>query len=269
MDFKYNDNLKIAYEKAKELLKIIKFDKDNMIASNDIVDAVEKYSGLKISLAFCSFSKAGISSFSKSGITKPYGAMTNFELDESDNIKKAKIIINEDIDAKSQRFSIIHELGHLVIRTLSKEELLEYKGKFIISTHINDRFIDINQCDYEEDDDLFNELLCNIFALKVLMPNEQFYEKFREYGKISGGFMPAHTIGIQYFSTVNAAAILGSDVTLNFMACGLGDYTSPPVGLVAAYNAATCNKSIHLRQYREHGTTRTANHFDMVRQEFA
>ncbi|MBO5726214.1 MAG: acetylxylan esterase, partial [Clostridia bacterium] len=90
-----------------------------------------------------------------------------------------------------------------------------------------------------------------------------------ETDKIAGHFMPAHSIGMQYFSTVHAAATLGKDVTLNLLACGLGDYTSPPVGLVAAYNAATCNKSIELRQYREHGTTRTANHFDMRRQEFA
>ncbi|MEE1198025.1 MAG: hypothetical protein U0K54_02635 [Acutalibacteraceae bacterium] len=78
-------------------------------------------------------------------------------------------------------------------------------------------------------------------------------------------FMPALTNGILYFSTVNAAAALDNDVTLNFKACGMGDYTSPPVGLVASYNAATCKKSIDLRQYREHGTTRTANHFDMRR----
>ena len=90
-----------------------------------------------------------------------------------------------------------------------------------------------------------------------------------ETDKIAGHFMPANTIGIQYFSTVHAAATLGSDVTLNLKACGLGDYTSPPLGLVAAYNMATCNKSIELRQYREHGTTRTANHYDMFRQKFA
>ena len=90
-----------------------------------------------------------------------------------------------------------------------------------------------------------------------------------ETDKIAGHFMPAHSIGMQYFSTVHAAATLGKDVTLNLKACGLGDYTSPPVGLVAAYNMATCNKSIDLRQYREHGTTRTANHYDMRRQEFA
>ncbi|MBO5726694.1 MAG: acetylxylan esterase, partial [Clostridia bacterium] len=88
----------------------------------------------------------------------------------------------------------------------------------------------------------------------------------RENDKIAGGFMPAHTIGIQYFSTVNAAAMLGSDVTLNFTSCGLGDYTSPPAGIIAAYNAATCNKTIELRQYREHGTTRTTRHYDMFRQ---
>jgi len=86
-----------------------------------------------------------------------------------------------------------------------------------------------------------------------------------ENGKIAGHFMPALTNGILYFSTVNAAAALDKDVTLNFKACGMGDYTSPPVGLVAAYNAATCKKSIELRQYREHGTTRTATHFDMRR----
>ena len=86
-----------------------------------------------------------------------------------------------------------------------------------------------------------------------------------ENGKIAGHFMPALTNGILYFSTVNAAAVLDKDVTLNFKACGMGDYTSPPVGLVAAYNAATCKKSIELRQYREHGTTRTATHFDMRR----
>jgi len=87
----------------------------------------------------------------------------------------------------------------------------------------------------------------------------------RENGKVAGGFMPAHTIGIQYFSTVNAAATLGSDVTLNLIACGMGDYTSPPAGLVAVYNMATCKKSIELMQYREHGTIRTITHFEMKR----
>ncbi|MBR5011212.1 MAG: acetylxylan esterase, partial [Clostridia bacterium] len=87
----------------------------------------------------------------------------------------------------------------------------------------------------------------------------------RENGKVAGGFMPAHTIGIQYFSTVNAAATLGRDVTLNLTSCGMGDYTSPPSGIIAAYNMATCKKSIELRQYREHGTVRTITHFDMKR----
>ena len=87
----------------------------------------------------------------------------------------------------------------------------------------------------------------------------------RENGKVAGGFMPAYTIGIQYFSIENAVATFGSDVTLNLSSCGLGDYTSPPAGLVAAYNAATCKKSIMLRQYREHGTARTITHYDMKR----
>lgn len=186
MNFKYNDKLKIAYEKADEILSLINVKQDEMVAFQDIIEAVEKYSGIKVFLAFCSFSKAGISNFSKNGVIKPYGAMTNFVIDEKNNIKEIKIAVNEDVNAKLQRFSIAHELGHIAMKTLSEKELLDYKGKFIISSHINDTFIDMNQCDYEESNDLFNELLCNIFALKVLMPREQFYEKLREYNRISG-----------------------------------------------------------------------------------
>ena len=88
----------------------------------------------------------------------------------------------------------------------------------------------------------------------------------RENGKVYGAFMPANTIGIQYFSTVHAAATLGTDVTLNLRGNGLGDYTSPPSGIVALYNAAICKKSLEFRQYREHGNTmRTINHYDMTR----
>ncbi len=176
----FDQQLEIAYRKSDEIIKAICFPSDNMIDSSEVIDYIEQKMKVDIDIFFRSFKKLGID--------KPYGAMMmiEFENEEAKNNcqpSKANIVLNTDSDdAVFQRFSLFHELGHLV--TLTKDNLIHTEN-YVVSTHIDYELTNISPNDYKENAYLLKEQIANIFALRVLMPSKMFYKKMREYNDIT------------------------------------------------------------------------------------
>ena len=180
MYYMFDENLKIAYETSNEITGALSCKEDQMISTQEVIHLIrEKYCS-DISVIFTSFSKANIG--------QPYGAMMKTELD-NENIEplKAHIIVNSDNDASFQRFSLLHELGHLVTHAWKKADEIKEKerNKYVVSTHIDYKITSIGKEDYDSSLYLKNEQIANIFALRVLMPSEQFYKKIEKYNNVS------------------------------------------------------------------------------------
>ena len=56
---------------------------------------------------------------------------------------------------------------------------------------------------------------------------------------------------MRYLDPVALAPYINT--TVEIPRCGLGDYTCPPAGIIAAYNALRCKKKINLYQNTTHG----------------
>ena len=65
------------------------------------------------------------------------------------------------------------------------------------------------------------------------------------------GWMPSYNEAIKYFDSTYFATMYDGILRIN---AGLGDYTCPPTGIVALYNAFTCDKTITFGQCAGHGT---------------
>ncbi len=170
----FDEKLKVAYEKAEEFLQ--HFNHNNcIISTQDIISSVEQHYCADVDISFTSFKKANID--------KPYGAMMKIELDSNEGApQKASIILNVDNDNKFQKFSLLHEIGHLVMHAWDQNEIFKEKNKqaYVVSTHIDYKITNISKSEYESDRYLLNEQIANVFALRVLMPTKLFYTKIRD-----------------------------------------------------------------------------------------
>ncbi len=164
MNFMFDDKLKEAYEKSDLILDSLKNYRNDVMSTQRIVRAVEEAIGCKIIISTCSFSEV-------SEDIRKYGAMMRTQVKE-DGCNLASIVLNSDNNAKFQRFSLVHELGHLMTGNLFDNS----NEKYIVSTHINYELTSIPPEDYKENDFLLGEQLANVFALRVLMPKELFYK---------------------------------------------------------------------------------------------
>ena len=161
---KINDRFKIAEEKANEVVKKLNYDAHDMVDTDKVKDIVEEITGIKIAVGEISFN-----SLNKN--VANCGAM--MRVDNTDQGKKAYIVLNSDKNAIFKRFSFVHELGHIIT---DKYNFSENEKKYTISAHINYNLTSLSeeQC---TDDYLINEQIANVFALLVLMPNKFFTKK--------------------------------------------------------------------------------------------
>lgn len=164
----------IAFEKAALIKsRLPKNDQgDAFVSLDDIVAAVKKVSGFsKISVNRQSFSALKLSDeFKRAGAM--LSTMTHKDPDTQTEEKIARIIINSDYNPSMQRFSVAHELGHLIteIPNYTYEEIDD--GKFTISTHVNADITYIPEKMCKENKYLIAEQVANIFALLVLIPED-------------------------------------------------------------------------------------------------
>ena len=72
-------------------------------------------------------------------------------------------------------------------------------------------------------------------------------------GHIHDGWFVPWTPALGYYDPVNFARRVPSTCAVEITRAGLGDYTCPPVGVAALYNALSCPKSIVWVQGSTHG----------------
>ena len=84
----------------------------------------------------------------------------------------ALLVINSDHNVNMQRFSVAHELGHLItdIPNFVYEETDD--DRFTISAHVNPDITFIPEDACKNDNYLIAEQVANIFALLVLIPRD-------------------------------------------------------------------------------------------------
>lgn len=175
MSFICNDQLKIAYERSDEILRSVAYEPDRMIDTNLIMEHVRR--------AYCPVVEVYTTSFAKvqsGGVPmRDCGAMMRIDFDTRP--KAASIVLNSDMPPAFQRFSLLQQIGHLV--TLPPDAQLN-PNNFHVSTHINYDLSGITEEELAGNYYLLREQIANIFALRVLMPNEQFFRIMRELGNI-------------------------------------------------------------------------------------
>ena len=164
---------KIAYEKASEVLDRIRYTCDDLVSTTKIMDAVEAVTGYDVKYDIIDFSK--LVKGAESDAFAKCGAAMYVPNDE----KKARIILNSKENAKMQRFSLVHELGHLTML----DHMSNGKG-YKFSTHINMDITSIPEALCKENEILKREQMANIFALLVLIPDAALIEALKKYDSI-------------------------------------------------------------------------------------
>lgn len=161
-NFMNDDRFNIAFEKSNLILEKIDTENNKMIDTQQVIDAVSETTKTEIYVLKADFS--GIKNADR------YGSMMSVV--ERGKKRKATIILNsnENIDDKFRRFSLIHELGHLITGKYNAQSNVDKKQtKFTLSSHIDYTLNHISEKEYA-DEFLLNEEIANIFALKVLLP---------------------------------------------------------------------------------------------------
>ena len=181
---------KEAYEKADEILSIIRYNKtkDELIPTNEIISAVEKKLDVEVKFATYDFNKFVNNETKEKCSFVDYGAAMGVV--RKNGKARAIILLNEKENARKQRFSLVHELGHLMIQGK------EGKEEFRVSTHIDMNLTSIPEKELEKEGNefLLEEQQANIFALLVLMPREMFDRIKKEKDSI---FEMAEIFGVE------------------------------------------------------------------------
>jgi Zn-dependent peptidase ImmA (M78 family) len=154
----------IALNKAQEVNNMLKKSDQKMVALTDLLDAVEKVSGYDIKVQKYDFSEI----CSDNPKVKDAGAMLSTIT--NNNQKSAFIIYNSKQSVQKQRFSIAHELGHLVADVPNARYEIPNDQKFTLSTLINPDITYISEDKCKESNYYMAEQIANIFALLVLIP---------------------------------------------------------------------------------------------------
>ena len=85
---------------------------------------------------------------------------------------KFVILVNTDKSTAFQRFSIIHEMGHIVTGCLVESK----QNAWIVSSDIS---YDIPSTPPKKDKNQAYEVIANIFALKVIIPMDMLLEQIK------------------------------------------------------------------------------------------
>lgn len=168
------EDFKCVYEKAEELLKNIRYEKGKMVSTSKIIDEVEKVTKTDVKFKEFNFSEIEDEK-GKKGVFKDCGAAMYVSPGLGKERGEARILLNDRESPKMQRFSLIHELGHLLLEGQNSVD------GYLFSTHIHMRLTSIPKKEYESDDFLKKEQMANVFALLVLMPEDSFAYAIKEY----------------------------------------------------------------------------------------
>lgn len=163
----------VSFERAREVNQQLKpFQKDGFIELQKIIDVVQRISGYDIKVALVDFD------FDEDA--KKAGAMLSTKFDIATGKKEAFIAVNTLNDAKTQRFSVVHELGHLITEVPNYQYEIPNDGRFTVSSQINSDITYVSDDECRNNNFLLAEQIANIFALLVLIPEEFTIKKLRE-----------------------------------------------------------------------------------------
>ena len=163
------------------VISLIHYDGMGMVSTDSILSAVRAITDSDISFSYASFSEINVPN------CNDIGAMMCVYKGGDAQKQTAEIILNKDKDAKFRRFSLIHELGHLVNGKYTVEDV---DNEYTLSAHINYKITSFSEEDCK-DPIIEREECANIFALKVLMPWNTFIKKFldsRSFTEVSDFF---------------------------------------------------------------------------------
>lgn len=175
MSVLYNDDLRIAYERSDEVVQGVSYDPDRMIDTSRILEYVRREYFREVEVYTTSFGRIQTGS----GPLRGCAAMTRADLDSKP--RAARVVLNSDMPLPFQRFALIHQIGHLL--TLPPDARLD-PDNYYVSAHISEDLTRITREDMSGSYYLLREQTANIFALRVLMPSEQFYRAMRRLGSI-------------------------------------------------------------------------------------
>lgn len=185
-----------AVNKAKEVIEQLGAD-ISVVDTAKVMLIVEKLTGYNIELYRADFSIVDLDNV---------GAFTDIKIlkDKNEDVKVAEIFINSNKTIQQQRFSLVHELGHLMMG-----DTLEMSGDSI--THENADITLLDEKDVGVDQNKIIEQKANIFALLVLMPQDSLRRSLRTNGtlELSGQYNVTERAVLDrlkvYFSTDMAA----------------------------------------------------------------
>lgn len=155
-DFMNDNRFNIATEKANIVLKEMNHNNCDIVSTTEVVDIVGRLTGKKITILETDFSNLQDNA-------KNFGAMMCVTKDNATIVLNS----NENIEPEFKRFSLVHELGHLITE---KYNITANENQYTLSTHIDLKLNRIEEDEYKDNEFLINEEIANIFALKVLIP---------------------------------------------------------------------------------------------------
>lgn len=141
---------------------------DFMMNTDKCIEQVSKNKNVKIAVRKVDFS------FDDE--VKDCGAFMQLKSNNGQNT--AIILLNSSKDAIFQRFSLMHELGHIVSYDFGSN------NKIYNCAHIRYTLNYISDDICEKNKELYEEQKANIFALELLMPRKKFYEVCQEKNSI-------------------------------------------------------------------------------------
>lgn len=175
MNIAMNEDLRIAYWRSDEVLANIRVGSDDLVDVNDVLEYIRSKYFPKLVVYSRSFAGIG----SPAGPCDTCGAMAR--LSNTDGDINAVIVVNSDLDPAFQRFALMQQIGHLL--TLPPDAELD-PDSYIVSTRISYDLAAITQEDMNRDRYLLREQVSNVFALRVLMPGDQFFRKIKELDSV-------------------------------------------------------------------------------------
>lgn len=165
----------LAYQKAYEVLDSMSHQFKMVVSTTDVLKTVEKLKNIDIKYAEFDFAKLDDDS-SKERYSR-YGAAM-YVSPEGEN-REAQILLNSRETIEMQRFSLVHELGHLML-----DNMYQNDDGFLFSTHIDMDITSISDSDMEGNDFLIGEQAANIFALLVLIPDALLLKAIKIYDSL-------------------------------------------------------------------------------------
>ena len=164
--FMKDSRFDIATEKANRVIRLMNLGENKQLDTSELVDVVSKETGTVIEVRETDFCKIIENCH--------YGAMMC--VNKSNDTQSAFIVLNsnEKIDDKFRKFSLVHELGHLMT---GRYNISVDQNNYTLSTHIDYQFNKIKEDDYKDNTYLLNEEIANIFALRVLLPFDALVKK--------------------------------------------------------------------------------------------